>query len=92
VVLGHLLRDVGYQNIQRHPTVIEWSAGTEAYEPMIQYIGMWAKALQPFLIKMGLTTQEESDHLYREADIEMRSDDFCALMNMLTVWGQKPAS
>ena len=92
VILGRLLRDVGCQNVQKYPTVIEWSAGTEAYEPMIQYIGMWAKALQPFLIKMGLTTQEESDQLYREADIEMMSDDFCALMNMLTVWGQKPRS
>jgi len=90
VVLGRLLRDAGGQNIQRHPTVIEWSTGTEAHDPMVQHIGMWAKVLQPFLIKRGMTTQEESDQLYREADMEMWSDDFCALMNLLTVWGQKP--
>jgi len=90
VVLGRLLREVGCQNIQRKPTVIEWSAGTDEHEPMIQHIGMWAKMIQPFLIRAGVTTQEESDQLYREADIEMLSDDFCALMNLLTVWGQKP--
>jgi hypothetical protein len=47
-------------------------------------------AWQQVLIKTGMTTQEEFDRLYREAELEMLSDDFCALWNFLTVWGEKP--
>jgi hypothetical protein len=40
---------------------------------------------------MGVTTQEEVDQLYHEAEIEMLADDFCALWYLLTVWGEKPS-
>ena len=37
------------------------------------------KLVQPFLIGMGETTQEEADRLYHQAEMEMLSEDFCAL-------------
>ena len=91
-MLGRFMRDAGCQNIQRKPFVIDWSAGMEAHESISKDIKVLIKLLQPFLINTGVTTQEESDHLYREAEIEMLSDDFCALWNFLTVWGEKPES
>lgn len=90
VMLGRFLRDAGCVNIQRRPQVIDWSAGTQEHEPMFQDLRMFIKLLQPFIIEVGVLTQEESDQLYREAELEMMSDDFCALLNFLTVWGEKP--
>jgi SAM-dependent methyltransferase len=90
VMLGRFLRDAGCVNIQRRPQVIDWSAGTAEHEPMFQDLRMFIKLLQPFIIEVGVLTQEESDQLYREAEREMMSDDFCALLNFLTVWGEKP--
>ena len=48
------------------------------------------KLVQPFMIKMGVITQEEADQRYQEMLLEMMSDEFCALWYYLTSWGQKP--
>jgi len=89
-LLGRFLRNGGCQNIQRKPSVIDWSAGMEEHEAVYQVLRPFIKLVQPFLIKMGVTTQEEADQLFHEAEIEMMSDDFCALWYLLTVWGNKP--
>jgi ubiquinone/menaquinone biosynthesis C-methylase UbiE len=89
-MLGRFMRDAGCQNIQRKPFVVDWSAGMEAHDVIAEDIRVLIKLLQPFLIKTGMTTQEEFDQLYQEAELEMLSDDFCALWNFLTVWGEKP--
>lgn len=89
-MLGRFMRDAGCQNIQRKPFVVDWSAGMEAHDVIAEDIRVLIKLLQPFLIKTGMTTQEEFDQLYREAELEMLSDDFCGLWNFLTVWGEKP--
>ena len=91
-LLGRFLRNAGCQNIQRKPFVIDWSAGMEAHDAVFQVLSVFMRLVQPFLIQMGVTTQEEADRLYREAEIEMLSDDFCALWYFLTVWGEKPGS
>lgn len=92
VMLARFLRDAGCINIRRRPQVIDWSTGTEEHEPMFQDLRMFIKLLQPFIIGIGVLTQEESDRLYQEAELEMISEDFCALLNFLTVWGEKPKS
>jgi ubiquinone/menaquinone biosynthesis C-methylase UbiE len=89
-MLGRFMRDAGCQNIQRKPFVVDWSAGMEAHDVIAEDIRVLIKLLQPFLIKTGITTQEEFNRLYQEAELEMLSDDFCALWNFLTVWGEKP--
>ena len=91
-LLGRFLRNAGCQNIQRKPFVIDWSAGMEVHDAVFQVLSVFMRLVQPFLIQMGVTTQEEADRLYREAEIEMLSDDFCALWYFLTVWGEKPGS
>jgi len=88
-MLGHLLRDAGYQNIQRIAHVLDFSFGTEAYAGWCQNCMVMHKLIQPFLIKMGVTTREEIELLYQQDQVEMQSEDFCGLMFYLTVWGQK---
>ncbi len=89
-VLRRFLLEAGCQNIQRKPLVIDWSAGTEDHAPFFEDIRTLMKLVQPFLIEMGETTQEEADRLYHQAEMEMMSEDFCALWYLLTVWGEKP--
>lgn len=89
-VLGCLLRDAGYQNIQQKAYVLDYSAGTESHGDWYQIFMVFWKLFQPFLIKMGVTTQEEVDVLYHRALMEMQTDSFCGIWFFLTVWGQKP--
>ncbi len=47
------------------------------------------KLLKPFLLKTGVATEDELEHLHREATIEMLSDDFCGVWFLLSAWGTK---
>ncbi len=42
----------------------------------------------PFLLKHGVTTQEEFDELYQQFLIETLNDRFCGLCFFLTVRGK----
>jgi len=89
-LLARFLRDAGYQNIQQRAHVMDYSAGAEAYEGIYQNNMVAFKLIQPFLVQVGVTTQEEVDRLYEPMLVEMRSEDFCGLAYLLTVWGKKP--
>jgi SAM-dependent methyltransferase len=88
--LGRFLRDTGYQDIQKAAYVLDSSIGTEDHLSQYQNIRVFLKLLQPFLIKMGVTTQEEVDRLYEQALTEMASADYCSLWYFLSTWGVKP--
>ncbi len=88
--LGRFLRDTGYQDIQKAAYVLDSSIGTEDHLSQYQNTRVFLKLLQPFLIKMGVTTQEEVDRLYEQALTEMASADYCSLWYFLSVWGVKP--
>ncbi len=89
-MLGRLLRDAGCRNIQRRAHANDFSSGTEAHAGMYQDFMVFFKLVQPFLIRMGITTQEKVDQLYQQTLEEARSDDFCAMAFFLTVWGETP--
>ncbi len=89
-VLSRLLHEVGCQDIDHKAHVIDFSVWTEAHETMYQNCVIAFKLVQPFLMKMGVTTQEEADQKYQQMLIEMMMKDFCALWYYLTVWGRKP--
>lgn len=90
-VLGRFLRDAGYINVQRRAHALDSSAGMEEHASQYQNTMVFLKLIQPFLIKMGITTQEEADILYQQALAEMMLNDFSAIMFFLTVWGRKPS-
>src|SRR5256886_7834491 len=89
-ILGNLLRDIGCVNIKVVSHVIDFSYGTEAYEGFRRDASVVFKLFQPFIIRMGVATQEEVDQLYEQMKFEMMKDDFRGLMLPLTVWGEKP--
>lgn len=89
-MLGPLLRDAGCENIQNQAYMLDSSAGAEGHQSQYQNALVFLKLLQPFLIKLGMTTQEEVEVLYQRTMEEMMSPDYCAVMFMLSVWGTKP--
>jgi ubiquinone/menaquinone biosynthesis C-methylase UbiE len=91
VMLHRFLREAGFQNIQHQVFAIDWSAGSASHVAMVEDHLTILKLTQPFLLLHKVSTQEEIDQLYHEAEIEMRLDDFCALWYLYTIWGVKPA-
>ncbi len=90
-MLGRFLHDVGCVNVKHKSHVIDYSYGTQAYEGFRRDAAAVFKLFQSFIVKMGVTTQEELDQLYHQMTFEMMKEDFCGLMFPLTVWGERPA-
>jgi ubiquinone/menaquinone biosynthesis C-methylase UbiE len=89
-MLGRLLREAGFENLRRKAHMVDASEGMEAYESCFQNYRVACKLIEPFLIKLGLTTQEEFDDIYQQMLNEMSSDGFCAVWFYLTMSGAKP--
>ncbi len=88
--LPYFLRNAGYQNIQKHASIVDWSAGTEVHAAVAQDLKIFFRLLQPFMVSVGAATEEELEQLFRDIEIELRAEDFCAFWTFFTVWGQKP--
>jgi hypothetical protein len=89
-MLGQFLKNAGFQHIQRAAHVVDGSAGSDEYLSLYQTTRAGFKLGQPFLIKLGVTTQQEVEALYQRALEEMMSPDYRALWYFLSVWGEKP--
>lgn len=90
-MLGPLLRDTGYRNIQRQAYALDYSAGTESHEYFASDYRTSFQIGQKFLIRSGITSHEAFEPLYQQALQELWSDDFQAVQFFLTVWGERPS-
>ena len=88
-MLGGLLRDAGCINVKLVSHAIDFSVGTEAYEGFRRDAAVVFKLFQPFIIRMGVATQQELDRLYDQMLQEMLQKDFRGLMLPLTALGEK---
>jgi ubiquinone/menaquinone biosynthesis C-methylase UbiE len=88
-MLPSFLRKAGYQNIQERALIIDWSEGTEVHAAMAQELKIFFHLLQPFIVDIGAATEEELEPLYRDIDLELQAEDFCAFWTFFIVWGQK---
>ncbi|MHB8600117.1 MAG: class I SAM-dependent methyltransferase [Ktedonobacteraceae bacterium] len=89
-MLGRFLRNAQFEHIQHQAYVVEFSQGTENYMAMYQNWMIASKLVQPYLVKLGLGTQEELERLYQQMLIEMVAEDFCAVWYFMSAWGRKP--
>ena len=89
-MLGRFLRDAGCVNVHYQPHVLDYSFGTEAHEGFRHDAAAVFQLFQPFLVRMGVATQEEVNQLYKQMQTDMRDKDFRGLMFPLTAWGEKP--
>ena len=88
-MLGRFLREAGCQHIQQQAHVIDYSVDTDVHRSMFINFNVLIELLKPLLLKTGVATKDELEHLHREATIEMLSDDFCGVWFLLSAWGTK---
>ncbi len=88
--LAHFLRTAGCLFVQQAAHVLEFSAGSEAYESVCRDYEVEMLLSRPFLLEAGVVTPAEFDELYQRALLEMLADDFCGICIILTAWGSKP--
>jgi SAM-dependent methyltransferase len=89
VVLCSLLRSAGFEQVSIRPHLIEYSFGTPVYEGFYKDWKVVYNLLQPFLVKMGVTTLEETEPLYQQMLVDMRSPDFCGTYDLYSVFGKR---
>ena len=88
-MLGKLLQDAGLQVVGQQALAIDFSAGTELQEDFCHNHQVSFLLMQPYLVAMGVATQEQVTMLYEQAIQEMRADDLCAVWYFRSVSGQK---
>jgi ubiquinone/menaquinone biosynthesis C-methylase UbiE len=88
-MLAGLLRDAGFKAIHQRAEVLDYSAGTPIHEAFCQTIMIGSKLIQPFVVKMGVTTQQEVEQLYQQCLQEVYADEFRGIWYYLRVWGRK---
>lgn len=89
-MLGRFLLDAGCINVKYKPHVIDYSFGAEAYEGFRRDAAIVFKSFQPFIVRMGVATQEQLDRLYEQMTLEMTKETFRGLMLPFTAWAEKP--
>ena len=89
-MLPTLLRDAGYQTIQHRAHAIDVSSGTDTFMDFYRNYEVFFKLTLPFLVSVGVATQEEVEQTYQQMLIEMLSEDFKGMWYLLTVWGNTP--
>lgn len=89
-MLGPLLQEAGYEQIQKMTYGLDFSAGTAGYHTFYHDWEVAFKLAQPFLIKTGVTSQEEIDQLYQQMLLEMYADTFSMIWFLLSACGTKP--
>jgi ubiquinone/menaquinone biosynthesis C-methylase UbiE len=87
-VLGKLLQDAGYNDIQVGSYVLDFSYGTKFYPIQLQNLEITFQSLQSRLIEMGIATQEELESLYESVIQDMGSKTFCGVMYLVTFRGK----
>ena len=88
--LGQLLKNAGCTDIEYRAHALDFSAGTKIHSNFCEVATIFLTLMQPFLVSVGVTTKEEHQDLLQQMQMEMYSDDFSAVMFLLTVWGKKP--
>jgi SAM-dependent methyltransferase len=90
-MLSILLQRAGCLGVIEQPHILNYSSCTTAYHANYSNFRTGWLLMKPFLLKMGVTTNEEIDALYEQFQIEMLSEDFRGLWYFLSACGQKPA-
>jgi len=91
LALKPLLREAGFEHISHRGHVLDISSATEDAEGYRVNFRYAIKLVEPFYLKLGLTTEEEYEPLYNQMLAEMLADDFSGYWMYVTVLGEKPA-
>jgi len=88
-LLRRLFVAAGCTDVHQHAYIIDFSADTPAHAPWYETLKVAFQLFQPFLLDVGVTTQEELDRLYPQMLQEMLDPSFSSVIFLLTVWSLK---
>lgn len=89
-VIELLLRRTGFVDLERDAHVFSFSYGAPNHAASYEDLKLAFQLISPFLLKTGVTQQEELDRTYQQALQDMFDEDFCALGYLYTGRGKKP--
>lgn len=89
-MLSSFLKDAGFQNVHLVAHVVDYSAGTAAFQSIYENWRSLYKGLQPFLVSAGVTTPEEANEVYEQMFVDMLQETFRGLIFMVSAIGQRP--
>ncbi len=90
-MLSQTLHYVGYQQVRHRAYAIDFFRGTKASEENYPNFLVWIQLVKPFLLRMEVVTEDRFETLYREATIDLLSDNYCGMWHFLTLWGSLPS-
>lgn len=88
-MLSPFLRRAGFRSVHLRAFDIDYSAGTDIHEAILENWMIAFKLLKPFLVGTRAFTAEEYDRLYNTMLTEMLLDTFRAIWFFVTAWGEK---
>ena len=90
-VLSRLVRDAGFQQVQQSVQSFDMSAGTDLHREYFypNFVSAF-KLDQPFLVRAGVTTQENVERIYSQMLEEICANNFGAISYGIIVLGKKP--
>ncbi len=88
-MLGRLLRDAGFENIQERAFVNNFSRYEEGAQAMFLNFMAYFKLALPKVAGLGTASLEDLEKMYEQMLLEMQLESFCGNCFFLTTWGQK---
>jgi ubiquinone/menaquinone biosynthesis C-methylase UbiE len=87
--LPSLLSRHGFTHLQTYPYLLEYRAGTPAWQPFFEDMKRIMQTFAPFARKLG-NIPEDAEDLAQQAIEQMQDPNFVAIWRMQTVWGTRP--
>jgi ubiquinone/menaquinone biosynthesis C-methylase UbiE len=84
------LHEMGYQQLRTFMSVQNFSEYMPTWADFLRNNEIAYQQTLPLLVKMGLTSQEEGEHLYTQMRIELRGQNFAAMAYTTTMLGIRP--
>lgn len=85
--MGRWLRDAGFRIAQDRAYALEVSVGTTGHEVFALQAFVSGNQVLPFLLQAKVTTAEEFEAVFAEAQKEIRDESFCGMCFLRTLVG-----
>ena len=86
-VLGKLLSDAGFTNIERYPYFLDCSFGTKLYPRWKQHTSLIMYEIKPLVLRKLPVKEEQFEGVFEQAKSDMLSPDFCFVSFILSAVG-----
>lgn len=90
VVLKQFMRQAGFVEPQLRPILIDLSAGEQNHQAFMENLIDAITLAAPWLLRQGVTTQEEIDEIADQMKQLIGQNNFAAYWFLNTIWASKP--